>query len=365
MLTSPCIKKRLSLGFALVIAMLILLGKPSFANVRFQIKTPSQEAELFLINVRISHYAFHSSTSKIIATKILPSNQSHLIRISFTNPIFYNLVYINYYHPEYVYAAKTSKKMPSSLQTVSFPEFQPQKYLDYIHSEDSLKNSPSGIIMGVRDHIYYFLNDYLPQLDKLEDNKEKELSQNLALFQELSKYAENTLNSSTHSYPDSFEKIRKENPNYAMKLKRYEKRLFKDLTDYLTKINSLLSLSRVKRNLYRELQEKLKKPIEFINSVITSHDQDRIYQFLNKRLKSSSNKNLEKQISWTNETTKISYTLINRGEFARVEDKVRLNCFKNKLQVDLTNLYPVSLPNLKPNLSNNYCHIPPNDWKME
>ena len=365
MTTSPCIKKRLGLGFALVIAMLILLGKPSFANVRFQIKTPSQEAELFLINVRISHYAFHSSTSKIIATKILPSNQSHLIKISFTNPIFYNLVYINYYHPEYVYAAKTSKKMPSLLQTVSFPEFQPQKYLDYIHSEDSLKNSPYGIIMGVKDHIYYFLNDYLPQLDKLEYNKEKELSQNLALLKELSKYAENTLNSSTHSYPDSYEKIRKENPNYAMKLKRYEKRLFKDLTDYLTKINSLLSLSRVKRNLYRELQEKLKKPIEFINSVITSHDQDRIYQFLNKRLKSRSNKNLEKQISWTNETTKISYTLINRGGFARVEDKVRLNCFKNTLQVDLTNLYPVSLPNLKPNLSNNYCHIPPNDWKME
>ena len=355
----------MGLGFALVIAMLILLGKPSFANVRFQIKTPSQEAELFLINVRISHYAFHSSTSKIIATKILPSNQSHLIKISFTNPIFYNLVYINYYHPEYVYAAKTSKKMPSLLQTVSFPEFQPQKYLDYIHSEDSLKNSPSGIIMGIRDHIYYFLNDYLPQLDKLEENKEKDLSQNLALFQELSEYAENTLNSSTHSYPDSFEKIRKENPNYAMKLKWHEESLFKDLTDYLTKINSLLSLSRVERNLYRELQEKLKKPIEFINSVITSHDQDRIYQFLNQRLKSRSNKNLEKQISWTNETTKISYTLINRGGFARIKDKVRLNCFKNTLQVDLTNLYPVSLPNLKPSISNNYCHIPPNDWKME
>ena len=109
----------------------------------------------------------------------------------------------------------------------------------------------------------------------------------------------------------------------------------------------------------------LKKPIEFINSIITSHDQDRIYQFLNQRLKSSSNKNLEKQISWTNETTKISYTLINRGGFARIKDKVRVNCFKNTLQVDLTNLYPVSLPNLKPNISNNYCHIPPNDWKME
>ena len=148
-------------------------------------------------------------------------------------------------------------------------------------------------------------------------------------------------------------------------LKQYEKRLFKDLTDYLTKINWLLSLSRAERNLYRELQEKLKNPIEFIHSVITSHDQDRIYQFLNQRLKSRSNKNLEKQISWTNETTKISYTLINRGGFARVQDKFRLNCFKNKLQVDLTNLYPVSLPNLKPNLSNNYCHIPPNDWKME
>jgi hypothetical protein len=355
----------LGLGFALVIAILILLGKPSFANVRFQIKTPSQEAELFLINVRISHYAFHSTTSKIIATKILPSNQSHLIRISFTNPIFYNHVYLNYYHPEYVHSVKTSKKLPSILQTVSFPELQPQKYLDHIHSEDSLKKNPPGIIGGVRDHIYYFLNNYLPQLDKMEGNKEKELTQYLALFQELSKYAENTLNSSTHSYSDSVEKNRKENPNYAMKLKWHEERLFKDLTDYLTKINWLLSLSRAERNLYRELQEKLKNPIEFIHSVITSHDQDRIYQFLNQRLKSRSNKNLEKQISWTNETTNISYTLIHRGGFARIKDKVRLNCFKNKLQVDLTNLYPVSLPNLKPNLSNNYCHIPPNDWKME
>ena len=358
-------KKRLSLGFALVIAMLILLGKPSFANVRFQIKTSSQEAELFLINVRISHYTFHGTTGKNIATKIFPSNQSHLIRISFTNPILYNNVYVNYYHPEYLHEVKTSKKIPSLFQTVSFPEFQPQKYLDYIHSEDTLKKNPPAIIGGVRDHVYYFLNNYLPQLDKLEENQEEELSQYLALFQELSKYAENTLKSSTHAYSDSVEKHRKENPNYAMKLKRHERNLFKKLTDDLIKINWLLSLSRVERNQYRELREKLKKPSEFINSIITSDDQDRIYQFLNQYLNSRSNKNLEKQISWTNETTKISYTLIHRARFTRIKDKDRLHCFKNTLQVDLTHLYPASIPNLKPNLSNNYCHIPPNDWKME
>jgi len=362
--TSPCIKKRLSLGFALVLALLILLGKPSFANVRFQIKTSSQEAELFLINVRISHYTFHGSTGKKIATKILPSNQSHLIKVFFTNPIFYKHVYVNYYHPEYLHGVKTSKKMPSLFQTVAFPECQPQNYLDYIHSEDSLKKNPPAIIGGVRDHINYFLNNYLPQLDKVEENKEKELSQYFALFQGLSKYAENTLNSSTHSYSDSVDKRRKENPNYALKLKRHEKHLFKQLTDDLTQINWLLSLSRVERNRYRDLREKLKKPNEFINSIMTSHDQDRIYQFLNQHLNSRSKKNLEKQISWTNETTKISYTLIYRTGFTRIKDKVRFNCFKNTLQVDLTNLYPVALPNLKPNLGNNYCHIPPNNWEM-
>ena len=150
-----------------------------------------------------------------------------------------------------------------------------------------------------------------------------------------------------------------------IKLKRYEERLFKELTDYLTEINWLISLSRIGRNQYRELQEKLKKPSDFINSIITSQDQDRIYQFLNQYLKSRSNKNLEKQISWTNETTKISYTLTHRARFTRIKDKVQLNCFKNTLQVDLTNLYPVSLPNLKPNLRSNFCHIPPNDWEME
>jgi hypothetical protein len=199
----------------------------------------------------------------------------------------------------------------------------------------------------------------------LEENQEEELSQYLALFQELSKYAENTLKFSTHAYSDFVEKHRKENPNYAMKLKRHERNLFKKLTDDLIKINWLLSLSRVERNQYRELREKLKKPSEFINSIITSHDQDRIYQFLNQYLNSRSNENLEKQIAWTNETTKISYTLIHRARFTRIKDKDRLQCFKNTLQVDLTHLYPASIPNLKPDLSNNYCHIPPNDWKME
>ena len=94
----------MSIGLILAVSMLTLWGNPSLANVRFQIITPAQESELFLVNVRITHYTLHSTTGKTVAFRMLTSNQSHLIRINFTNPILYNNVYINYYHPEYVHA---------------------------------------------------------------------------------------------------------------------------------------------------------------------------------------------------------------------------------------------------------------------
>ncbi len=64
-------KNRIGLGMVLVIALLMPLGKPAFANVRFQIKTDAAEPKLFLVHVRTSHYAFHSTVGKDIATKVL------------------------------------------------------------------------------------------------------------------------------------------------------------------------------------------------------------------------------------------------------------------------------------------------------
>ena len=356
-----------SLSVRTVIFLTMFCAIPAQAGIVVNIGDAADTDVLFWVETKSHHALIHGGHSNAIDARFMRPRETAEISVLALNPITFSFLYASAYHPAYIYDSRRVKELPSALNTVKIPTFEPKSWQEFMNSGEMVSHAGQGIHLGhVIGHFKLFIDPYLPAIDKAGEGDN--VKKYFPLFEQLIQHTERTLPQSSYGMK-SIDDRRKHDPAYAARLDQTEQRRLKELKELLAEIKGLLSMSAEMRVRLRSFQSKMVNTGSVYHELMTHEDRESIEEFLDFQFANSRGRpRPEKTWRWFGAGTNILYE-ITLGDRYVLNDRngKRLydNCYRTRLRVDLSPPDDTNLKNTKKQLNANFCHNDRGEWIIQ